>query len=651
MHTLNEKQREAVRAVNGKILVLAGAGSGKTKVLTYRIAHLIEQHGVNPLNILALTFTNKAAKEMKERLKGLIKSKSQDVFLSTFHSFCVNILRHNASCLGYSNNFSIYDPGDVKRIAVNVLKNEIGSTISPTLFLEAVSKVKNKSLDIEGLENIENTDEKMFKDLYTKYNSILKTYNAVDFDSLLTLTIELFEKNPKILEKYQNQYKYVLIDEYQDTNMVQFKLADMLTKKHKNLFVVGDDDQSIYGWRGSSVNHILEFDADQTIKLEKNYRSTNIILHAANSVIKNNKARHNKTLYSDIITDEKITLFHTKTEIEEAEAVVERILKIKEERNIRWKDIAILYRSNVLSRNFETHLLNVSYKNENKWVRGIPYQVFGGLSFSERAEIKDVISYLKVISNPKDMEALLRIINHPRRGISDKTIDEIKKFSEKTKIDFFKILEKIKNNEIGTEINITDKAKAAITNFTTIILEAKERFNKGSLYKSLEWLLERIDYKSAIEEEVKSEKARIFKWENALECINALAAYEEEEENPNLADFISTTMLSKENLNKKREFSDDKLQLMTIHSSKGLEFEACFIVGLEDNILPHEKSLMETSLEEERRLFYVAITRAKRYLTLSMARTRLYKGKPKATNPSRFLFEIPKDFLNICSKK
>ncbi len=652
--SLNKEQNRAVKIVDGRVLVLAGAGSGKTKVLTHRISHLIKNNGIKPHSILALTFTNKAALEMQERLKKLIGVKNaKEVMLTTFHSFCVKLLRQEADKIGYSKNFSIYDDKDIRRLlnqqSKDILKKQID--ISTESLIESISSLKNKNLSLDEMPSLGSPEkDKFFKDLYKNVNSSLKTYNAIDFDSLLTLSVELFKKDKKVLEKYQTRFKYILIDEFQDTNPIQYKLAEQLSRKHNNLFVVGDDDQSIYGWRGSCIEHILHFKADHKIKLEQNYRSTQSILNAANSVIKNNKQRHDKTLFSNISSDEKIILFHAPTEVEEASSVINRLISLKNKRNLKWSDIAILYRSNALSRNFEASLINANYKKNDSWFRGIPYKVYGGLSFADRAEIKDILSYLKFLSNFKDEEALLRIINVPRRGISDNTIDIIKKHSKQKKCSFFSILEKINTSKIDS-IDLNPRAIKALKLFYEIIMKAKKRFSKKPLHKALKWFIEEINYKKAIEEEVKSEKARIVKWENAQECINALAQYEEEEKNPTLYDFISTTQLNKENFRKNKNSTKDAVQLMTIHSSKGLEFEACFIVGLEDHILPHEKSVMDTSIEEERRLFYVAITRAKRHLTLSMTKARKNRGKPKATIPSRFLFEVPKNLLKISTWK
>ncbi|NGX56384.1 MAG: ATP-dependent DNA helicase PcrA [Candidatus Anoxychlamydiales bacterium] len=656
MNSLNTEQKKAVDLINGRILILAGAGCGKTKVLTYRIANLITNKGINEGNILALTFTNKAAKEMRVRLSKLIgNSKSKKVTLSTFHSFAMLLLRKEAEKIGYSSNFSIYDDLDMQRFYKSLISDYIQNdkVISVNSIIEKISNAKNLNLSIDEIPLFEEKDKnEIFLSVYKQINHSLKAYNAMNFDTLLSSLVELFEKNADVLKKYQNKYKYILIDEYQDTNPIQYKIADLLSKNHNNLFVVGDDDQAIYSFRGSCIKHILNFKADHIVKLEQNYRSTNIILDAANSVIKNNKTRHDKVLFSKNISDEQIKLFHAPTEVEEAQSVINRAIDLKQNYNLNWNDIAVLYRSNSLSRNIEMHLIQAMWKKDGSWVRGIPYDIYGGLSFAQRAEIKDILSYLKVICNETDLESLFRIINVPRRGISDKTIELIKNYKKDKKLSFYKVLKLIKENKIDLskeKISFQPRSLRGIESFVTLIEEAKMKFSKGSLHTTLKWFINKIDYKKAIAEEIKSEKARLIKWENVNECINALSTYEEEEKNPSLNHFISSTMLDKDNLYKPDKTSTNKLQLMTLHSSKGLEFKACFIIGLEDSIIPHEKCM--TNIDEERRLFYVGLTRAKKYLILSMARNRKRVGKNVPTNPSRFLFEIPKELLKICSWK
>ncbi|MBI5346199.1 MAG: UvrD-helicase domain-containing protein [Chlamydiae bacterium] len=647
--SLNPEQEKAVKTVNGRVLVLAGAGSGKTKVIATRIAYLVEHVNVNPASILGLTFTNKAAQEMRERVASFIGAKkAKEVTLSTFHSFCVSILRKEASKIGYSANFSIYDEKDTQRVVTKILKEILSCDTLPALgpIMSAISSVKNKGIAIDDA-----TKDPLIKELYTRMDGSLKAYNAMDFDNILCLTVKLFEKEPETLKKYQERFRFIMIDEYQDTNPIQDRIAELLSIKHNNLFVVGDDDQAIYGFRGSCIDHILKFKADVTIKLEQNYRSTQTILEAANSVIKNNTTRHNKKLWSSKISSDKIGIFHAPTELEEAQAVAEKIISIKQNQNMKWSDIAILYRSNALSRNIEAALISASWQKNGSWVRGIPYEIYGGLEFCERSEIKDVLSYLKVIANPKDQEALLRIINVPRRGISDATLEKLAQYSKEHHLNLWQTLEKISSSSLDMDsFLLQPRTLKGIIEFVETIKLAQNKFQEKPLYPTLEWFLEKINYKKAIEEEVKSDKAKLYKLENVYECINALSSYEEQNENPSLQEFITTTMLSKDNFHQKTG-SDDKVQLMTFHSSKGLEFLACFLIGLEDHILPHERSQKEGGIEEERRLFYVAITRSKKFLTLSMARARRRTGKPSPSNPSRFLFEIPKNLLEVNSWK
>lgn len=629
---LNEPQEQAVRTVKGRVLVLAGAGSGKTRVIVHRIAHLIQQ-GHPPQSILGLTFTNKAAEEMRHRLELLIgKELSKQVTLSTFHSFCMQILRKEIERLGYTREFSLYDERDIQRLIQQLTRELLGHegelpSLAPTRAALAVAAN-------QGLSAEEGTWHDTFsKDLYLRLNSSLRAYNAVSFDSLISLTIQLFEQHPDVLERYQNRYQFTMIDEYQDTNPAQFRLAELLAGKGQNLCVVGDDDQSIYGWRGADVKNILNFKADHTIKLEQNYRSTSSILEAANAVIRNNKNRYHKSLWSASQHADPIEVFNAPTDAEEATSVVNRLLRLKE-KGLNWRDMAILYRSNALSRQFEVALMQASWQsNEGKWLRGIPYEVFGGLEFSERSEIKDLLAYLRAIANPLDQEALLRIINVPRRGISDSFLDQLTQANRSQNVPLWNILEK--------------EEKKSVKAFVDLMKEAALRFKTPPFGEALSWLIEKINYKKAIQEEVKSEKMREFKWENVQECVNALAEAKEE----TLQDFVANTSLNRQTMQTHKKNQDDKVHLMTFHSAKGLEFPACFLVGLEDGILPHEKSMMQTGLEEERRLFYVGITRAQKHLTLSMSRARMRMGKTNPTTPSRFLYEIPKNLYTITDHK
>lgn len=646
---LNKNQEEAVRAVNGRVLVLAGAGSGKTRVIVHRTAHLVQDLGIPPSAILGLTFTNKAAAEMRHRLQDLIGAGlSKQVTFSTFHSFCMHVLRKEIEALGYTREFSLYDERDMERLIQQLTREMLNHdgelpSLAPTKL--ALNLAANQGMSAEEAE--EGTWHDGFsKDLYVRLQSTMRAYNAVNFDSLISLTIQLFEEHPQVLEKYQDRYRYIMIDEYQDTNPAQFRLAELMAAKYKNLCVVGDDDQSIYGWRGAEVKNILEFKADHIIKLEQNYRSQSAILEAANAVIGHNQNRHKKKLWSATGETNLIEVFNAPTDIDEANAVVARLIRLKE-KGMKWKEMAILYRSNALSRQFEMALMQASWSpSEGKWVRGIPYEVFGGLEFSERSEIKDLFAYLRVIANPLDQEALLRIINVPRRGVSDTFLDQLTQESRSAQIPLWHYLEEIASGK--KKYPSHPKGVQGISNFIDLLKTAAARFQTPPLSETLTWLIEKINYKKAIEEEVKSEKMRQFKWENVQECVNALAQSEEE----TLQDFIANSTLNRQIIQSaSNQTKEDKVHLMTLHSAKGLEFPACFLVGLEDHILPHEKSLTKTGLEEERRLFYVGITRAQKHLTLSMARSRMKMGKVQSTNPSRFLHEVPKTLFKATDHK
>ncbi|MCH9620923.1 MAG: ATP-dependent DNA helicase PcrA [Chlamydiia bacterium] len=605
---LNPSQLKACRTINGRILVLAGAGSGKTSVLTERIVHLIGDHKVQPGSILGLTFTNKAAAEMRQRIaKKIGRTMSKDVILLTFHSFCLNILKKEIHHLGYTNSFSLYDEKDKMR-----LEGEVYDKLS-------------EEQEEEGV------NEDLFRE---KMNDVLKAYNAVDFDGLLELTVALFKQHPEVRKKYEEKFHYVMIDEYQDTNPIQYELIKLLTQKRKNLFVVGDDDQAIYGFRGAEVDHILSFPHDTSVKLEENYRSTQQILNVANAIIAKNSKRHEKELFSQKKNGNKPHIFHAPTEKEEAESIIRRILYLKEHKNLNWSDFAILYRSNNLSRTFEVALMQASYREEGRFVRSIPYHVVQGTSFYERAEVKDLFAYLKVLNNPKDTTALFRILNYPKRGISTKTIEALNKEATRMDCSVFETL------EYYDHIDISAQGKIGISIFNSIMDKAK---SKRKLANKVQFLIDELDLKCEIEKEVKSDQARIFKWDNIQTCLEM--AETADEEGASLSDFVNGSILDEHSHSRKK--NKEGVNLLTFHSAKGLEFKACFIVSLEDGLIPHERSLEEGNIEEERRLFYVAITRAKKYLYLSMARSRLYRGKPMNRNASRFLFEIPKELLEF----
>lgn len=634
LQNLNPEQREAVRTLEGRLLILAGAGSGKTRVLTTRMAYLVQEMGVSPASILGLTFTNKAAEEMRHRLAGLLsKSLASQVNLCTFHSFCMQVLREDIHHLGFTRDFSLYDEKDLERlvklIARDLLEHE-GQMPSLSATLHAISKSNQK----EEKKEAATWHDRFASEVGQRLKASLRAYNAVDFDHLLTLTVELFASHPAVLQRYQERYRYLMIDEYQDTNPVQFRLAEQLCSKYQNLCVVGDDDQAIYGWRGADVANILNFGNAKTIKLEQNYRSHNTVLKAANAIICNNKSRHEKVLWSQNGEGEPIEVFVAPGEQEEAEAVIGRMIHLKK-LGIQWSEMAILYRSNALSRPFEMALLKAKWQSGDKWISGIPYEIFGGTEFYERREVKDLLAYLRAILNPLDEEALLRIINLPRRGIGEVSLDQMTAISRSQNVPLAKVF------EISCEGEFPQKVRDSLKDFLSILKEGKERFQSGSHAEALKWLIERTKFKKCIEEDVKSDKMRAFKWENVQELITSLA----EHQGP-LHHFVSSLTL---NMNADRFASQggpgDKVNLMTFHSAKGLEFDACFLVGLEDHLIPHEKSLKETGIEEERRLMYVAVTRAKKRLTLSMAKQRKRMGKDAISRPSRFLYEIPKELI------
>lgn len=660
LESLNPEQRRAVTCVNGRLLILAGAGSGKTRVLTMRMAYLIKACDVSPKNILGLTFTNKAAEEMRHRISGLIDKKSaKQVTLCTFHSLCMQILRKEIHHLGYTSHFSLYDEKDLQRLINTIIRDITGiqgelPSLEPTL--HALQKARNKGLQpgqIEGTGS--DWHDKLSQELYAKLQVSLRAYNAVDFDHLLTLTVDVFEQFPQVLEKYQDLFRYIMIDEYQDTNPVQYRLAELLSAKYNNLCVVGDDDQSIYGWRGADVSAILNFQDAQVVTLEQNYRSTNTILKAANTVIAKNKNRHEKALWSQKGEGKSIEVFHAPTAIQEAEAVVARLKTVKETKKLNWGDIAILYRSNTLARPFETALHKQLWCDaEGRWNKGIPYQIVGGQEFYQRREIKDLLCYLRFIVNPLDQEALLRIINVPRRGIGESTLDLLTAHNRKTGISLWDLLQVV-TDPFSQNLLIDQmgsKAISALVAFYQMIEKAKTLFKSEALPIAMRAFLDLIKYRKAIEEEVKSEQMRAFKWSNVEEFVTSMEEFTSLHSNSDrfehLVSFVATISLDDKwdkDSNNKRDA--DAIKLMTFHGAKGLEFPACFLVGLEDHIIPHEKSMKDTGIEEERRLMYVALTRAKEHLTISMATQRSRMGKDESSKPSRFLFDIPKDLLKV----
>lgn len=618
---LNNKQIEAIKSVEGPLLVLAGAGSGKTRVLTTRIAYLISELGINPYNILAITFTNKAAKEMKDRVINMLGSMSKNIQISTFHSFGVTILRENCDKLGYKENFTILDSDDVLTVIKKILKdlNLDPKEYNPKAIRNRISGAKNGILSPSEYERFANTDfEEKVTLVYERYEKKLKSNNSVDFDDLLLLPINLFRMYPDVLKKYQERFQYILIDEYQDTNEAQYLLVKMLSAKYKNICVVGDESQSIYSFRGSNYRNILNFERDykncKTVLLEQNYRSTSNILNAANDVIKNNKERKDKNLWTENGNGEKIIYHRSSDEKDEAYYVMSEIKKLIDSGVSRDK-IAVLYRTNAQSRTMEEALLR-----EN-----IPYKVIGSFYFYNRKEIKDLISYLKLIYNPSDDISLTRVINTPKRGIGDKTIADLTEKANLYNISLFEAIDSGKPLEFKKIIEelIKEKDNLSLTELVDLVL------NKSGMKDEL--LKE-----NTIESEIRLENLEEFK--------SITRNFEENVGIISLEEFLLEISLVADMNEHKNDV--DVVTLMTVHSAKGLEFDYVFITGLEEGIFPHNNSLMSDSeIEEERRLCYVAITRAKTKLWLVNAMRRTLYGIDNANPPSRFINEINDKYL------
>lgn len=655
---LNPEQKQAVETTEGHVLILAGAGSGKTRVLTHRIAHLIASKKATPATILALTFTNKAAAEMRERIAKLLSpSDAAAVTLSTFHSFCMKLLRREIQRLGFTSRFSLYDEKDMRRLVGKLAREAVGGDLDklPSIetLIEGLSFATSRGLTSEELpKQGDEIFDRTLKIVYEQLTTALRIHNALHFDQLLTLTAQLLRQFPDVLAEQQEQYQYIMIDEYQDTSAVQHDIAALLAKKHRRLCVVGDDDQSIYAWRGADIRQILQFPADTTITLDRNYRSTEPILAAANGVIRCNKERHAKTLRAQKKGD-PVEIFHAPTEDNEVEAVIARLIQLKEKRGWRWRDLAILYRSNLLSRPFELALRHAVWKKEGRFVRGIPYAVFGGMDFFERSEVKDLSAYLRVIANPKDQEALLRILNYPRRGISDKTLDAVTQFNRKKRLPLVEVLRGVATGRyFDLSNNMTARGQRGIISFLNLIDEATAICSQESPHAALKWLIGAIHYESALRDEFKTEGVCEQKWDNVQAYVASLADFTREQQTSSgeevLSDFLATTQLDQSSYRKEKRY-EDSLSLMTFHSAKGLEFRAVFLIGAEDHLIPHEKSCVGRGVEEERRLFYVAITRAMERLCISMAKQRKRFGKLRPSTPSRFLFEIPQEAFRVTS--
>ena len=634
--TLNDKQREAVLQTEGPVLILAGAGSGKTRVLTHRIAYLIEEKKVNPWNILAITFTNKAAGEMRERVDRLVGFGSDSIWVSTFHSTCVRILRRHIDRLGYSTNFAIYDGDDQKTLMKDVCRRlDVDTKVyKERALLAAISSAKDELITPEqyALDAGGDYSRQKIAAVYGEYQRQLKGNNALDFDDLLMKTVELFQNCPEVLEYYQERFRYIMVDEYQDTNTAQFKLVSLLAAKYRNLCVVGDDDQSIYRFRGANIGNILNFEEffpeAHTVKLEQNYRSTQNILNAANSVISNNKGRKEKRLWTEKEEGEKIRLRQFMTGYEEAEFVAGDIEGRVRRGECQYKDCAILYRTNAQSRLFEEKLL----------MGNVPYKIIGGINFYARKEIKDLLAYLKTVDNAVDDLAVRRIINVPKRGIGATTLTRVQEYASEKEISFYDALRQAEN------VPALGRSVPKLKSFVTFIQSLRTMAEEISVRELLETILDETGYVKELEAEGTEEaEARI---ENIDELISKVASYEESEEHPTLSGFLEEVALVAD-IDSLDENSDHVV-LMTLHSAKGLEFPNVYLAGMEDGIFPSYMTVTSddpTELEEERRLCYVGITRAMDHLTLTCARQRMIRGEVQYNRMSRFLQEIPEELL------
>ncbi|XID90899.1 DNA helicase PcrA [Paenibacillaceae bacterium WGS1546] len=639
INRLNPRQKEAAVTTEGPLLIMAGAGSGKTRVLTHRVAYIISKRLAAPWSILAITFTNKAAREMQERVSKLVGPSGRDIWVSTFHSMCVRILRKDIERIGFGSNFSILDSTDQLSVIRNVMKdNNIDvKKFEPKAVQAAIGAAKNELLTPARYEQRQGDYfESIVAKVYGQYQRRLKANNSLDFDDLLLHTIQLFKDAPEVLDFYQNKFKYIHVDEYQDTNKAQYTLCKMLADKHRNICVVGDSDQSIYRWRGADIRNILNFEADypdaRSILLEQNYRSTSNILDAANAVIQNNMGRKAKKLWTDRAGGDKITVYQGDSEHEEGYFVAGEIRKNRQD-GYRYGDHAILYRTNAQSRVVEEILI----KSE------IPYQIVGGIKFYDRKEIKDILSYLRLISNPDDDNSLLRIVNVPKRGLGDTTMAKVQEEANRKGVSILGLLNE-SDGLLGDglyHLDIQGRAKNALAGFRDLIRNLRAMTEYLSVTELTEKLLEMSEYRLELQRENTLEaKSRL---ENIEEFLSVTQEFEKRNEDKSLLSFLTELALVADiDSMDDEEDANDAVVLMTMHSAKGLEFPVVFIVGMEEGIFPGSRSLMDNEeMEEERRLAYVGITRAEKKLYLSCARMRLLYGRTNANPPSRFLGEIP----------
>lgn len=626
---LNDRQKEAVLMTEGPLLILAGAGSGKTRVLTHRIAYLIKEKKVSPANIIAITFTNKAAMEMKDRVESIL-GYAGDLWVSTFHSACVRILRRDIEKIGYDKNFVIYDSQDQKSLITDCIKelNLNEKQYTPKGMLNAISNAKDKMVgpDEYLLEFGNDFRSKKVADVYKLYQDKLKKDNALDFDDIIIKTIELFKNDEDILRYYQNKFRYIMVDEYQDTNKPQYEFINLLASKYRNLCVVGDDDQSIYGWRGADIKNILDFEKDYpdatVIKLEQNYRSTQIILDAANNVIDNNVKRKKKKLWTDNKDGEKIVVSEVQNEREEANFIVNRIRELID-KGRKYSDFAVLYRTNAQSRILEEAFM----------MNDIPYKLVGALRFYDRKEIKDIIAYLRILVNPYDDISLKRIINVPKRGIGESTLNALEEYARNNNTSMYFAI---------PNVDLSGRAKKALEGFKNFIDDLINELDYMTIVEVIEYILDKTGYLDELNaDNTKESESRI---ENINEFIRAANEFMETSEDKSLENFLSGITLVSD-IDTAGEIGDS-IVLMTLHSAKGLEFPVVFMTGMEEGVFPSSRSFIdEHELEEERRLCYVGITRAKEKLFMTYARTRNLYGKPQYNTVSRFINEIPEDLV------
>ncbi len=639
--TLNDRQCEAVKHTEGPLLITAGAGSGKTKVLTCRIAHLLEL-GVAPYRILAITFTNKAAKEMKERVTNLVGAQADSIWLSTFHSFCAKLLRFEVDGFhGYTRNFTIYDSSDQLVLVKDCLKklNLDDKQFMPRSVLGTISSAKNVLMDARAFAaKASDFYEQKVADVYALYQEKLRENNAVDFDDLLFLAVRLLQEKEDVREKYQSRFQYILVDEYQDTNHAQYALTKILAARWRNICVVGDADQSIYAWRGADIRNIIDFTRDYpdaaSIKLEQNYRSTKTILHAANAVIDNNESRPKKTLWTENPAGNKIIHYQAQTEHDEADYIAGVIYNRHEISHEPYGDMAILFRTNAQSRVLEEKLMRYA----------IPYTMVGGTKFYDRKEIKDVLAYLRLLYNPEDSLSLTRIINVPKRNIGATTMEHVAAYAEEQGISLFEALSST------DEIPVTKRARTSLENFAAMIFDLLNDIEGKDVLSLIETVIKQTGYGDMLDKEAEHDPQGESRKENVGEFLSVAKDYMDSNPDGNLQDFLENVALVSDVDD--FESSDSKVTLMTLHAAKGLEFPVVFLTGLDEGLFPHSRTLLDPAqVEEERRLAYVGITRAERQLYVTNAITRTMYGRISAYMPSRFLAEIPPQLMEDYHRK